>query len=71
MRIRRLTVRLPARLRGTAEHEARRIAQAVAERLDGEQPKQLRVDVSAPGASGHGLADAVGRRVAALGKGGR
>ena len=36
MRIRRMTIRLPARLRGTAEQEARHIAQAVTEQFQGE-----------------------------------
>ena len=70
MRIRRMTIRLPARLRGTAEQEARHIAQAVTEQFQGDAGKRVRIDVSAPGASGHGLAQAVGRRVAMLGKGG-
>lgn len=71
MRIRRMTIRLPARLRGTAEQDARRIAQAVAEQLQGDQPKRLSIDVSAQGASGHALAQVVGRSVSALRKGGR
>jgi hypothetical protein len=66
-----MTLRLPARLRGTAEHEARRIAQAVAERLGGDLPQRMSVDVKAEGTSGHALAQAVGRRVSTLGKGGR
>ncbi|MCB1800550.1 MAG: hypothetical protein KDI82_02570 [Gammaproteobacteria bacterium] len=69
MRIRRMTLRLPARLRGTAEQDARRIAQAVAEQLHGDQPGQLRVEVKTAGASGHGLAQAVGRQVAPLNRG--
>lgn len=71
MRIRRMTIRLPARLRGTAEHDARRIAQAVAERMGGDLPQRMSVDVKGQGASGHALAQAVGRRVSTLGKGGR
>ena len=71
MRIRRMTIRLPARLRGLAEHEARRIAQAVAERLGGDVPQRMSVDVKGQGTSGYALAQAVGRRVSTLNKGGR
>jgi acetyl-CoA carboxylase alpha subunit len=66
-----MTIRLPARLRGAAEHEARRIAQAVAERMRTDAPQRMSVAVKGQGTSGHALAQAVGRRVSTLGKGGR
>lgn len=69
MRIRRITVTLPARLAPVAEHEARRIAQAAAEQLSGAAPKTLRVELDGRGASGHGLAAMVGHGIASAGKG--
>lgn len=70
MRIRRLTIQLPARLRGSAEQEARRIAQELAERLSSDAPKRISVEVGGQGMSGHALAQAVGSRIPGRGKGG-
>ena len=69
MRIRRMTITLPPRLRRTAEREARLIAQEAAERLAKGAPDPVVVEVAGGGASGHALAAAVGRRLSVLGKG--
>ena len=57
MRIRRIRLVLPPRFRATAEHDARMIANALAERLaagDGTVPRQ--VTISGAGATGRALA---------------
>ena len=65
MRIRRMTLVLPSRLRGMAEHEARRIAEEAAARLATEAGgTNLHFEVSGNGLSGHALSAAVGRAVA-------
>jgi len=69
MRIRRMTVVMPARLRHTAAHEARRIAQAAAEQLIDGAPRKMQVDIEGRGQSGHGLAASVARGVARNAKG--
>lgn len=70
-RIRRMTVTLPPRLRGVAEHEARRIADAAAAELTKGAPQKLTVEVEGHGQRGHALASAVGGKLAAMGLGGR
>lgn len=74
-RIRRMTLTLPPRLRGVAEHEARRIAEAAAERIAagavGEAPRNVTVEIEGHGRRGHGLAQAVGGRLAQMGFGRR
>lgn len=65
MRIRRMTLVLPARLRGMAEHEARRIAEEAATRIGDSSGGPLRIEVTGNGLTGHALAGAVGRAVAA------
>ena len=69
MRIRRMTVVMPARLRHAAAHEARRIAQAAAEQLSHGAPSRMQVEIEGRGRSGHGLAASVARGVARQGKG--
>ena len=65
MRVRRMTLVLPARLRGMAEHEARRIAEEAAARLGDSTGGPMPIEVAGNGLSGHALAGAVGRAVAA------
>jgi len=66
MRINRMTVVLPARLRGTAEHEARRVAEEACARLSQETAAgHVRIEVTGNGLSGHALVGAVGRAIAA------
>ncbi|MEX2520671.1 MAG: hypothetical protein WD969_15210 [Paracoccaceae bacterium] len=67
MRIRRMTITLPPRLRGMAEHQARLIAQQAAERLAAGAPARIDVAVEGRGAAGHGLAEMVGGRLSAVG----
>jgi acetyl-CoA carboxylase alpha subunit len=71
MRIKRLTITLPNRLRGSAEQQARQIAQAVAEQVDTKTSHQLSVELDGHGASGPALANAVGSRLAATSRGRR
>jgi hypothetical protein len=59
-----MTLVLPARLRGMAEHEARRIAEEAAARLGDSPGGPMRIEVAGNGLSGHALAGAVGRAVA-------
>jgi hypothetical protein len=68
--IKRINLTLPPRLRHGAEHEARRIAEAAVAGLGDKAPSRIRVELNANGASGHGLAQAVARCVAARTKGG-
>lgn len=65
MRVRWMTLVLPARLRGMAEHEARRIAQEAAARLGDSSRGSMRIEVAGNGLSGHALSGAVGRAVGA------
>jgi hypothetical protein len=65
MRVRRMTLVLPARLRGMAEHEARRIAQEAAAWLGYSSRGSMRFEVAGKGLSGHALSGAVGRAVGA------
>jgi len=70
MRIKRMTVILPARLRHAAEHEARRIADEAAQQLVQHQGSaNLRIELPGQGLSGHALSAAVGRSLAAQNKG--
>ena len=69
MRIRRLTIRMPARLRRSAEHDARAIAQALAEQLGNDTPKRVVVDVDGRGATGQQLAGMAGAKLACLSRG--
>ena len=71
MRIRRLTLTLPSRLRPIAERDARLIAQAVAEKLGPDTPSKVELQIDGHGAQGHGLASMVGARLGALGLGRR
>ena len=71
MRIKRMTITLPARLARTAENQARLIAQAAAERLGDDSASNLRLDVEGRGASGYSLASNVAARLASLKQGGR
>lgn len=71
MRIHRMTLVLPARFGGAAQHEARRIAEAAAERLGQQSVGHVRIEVAGNGLSGHALAGAVGRAVATKSGGGR
>lgn len=66
MRIRRMTLVLPHRLRHMAEHEARRIAGEAAAELakGGEATGHLRVEVEGRGLSGPALSGAVARSLA-------
>jgi hypothetical protein len=61
MRIRRLRIALPARLRASAEPDGRLIAEAAAEHLLAQQggAGPRRVAVSGQGAAGHALATRV------------
>jgi hypothetical protein len=65
-----MTLTLPPRLRNVAEHEARRIAEAMAAKMGDKAPTRIRVELNGNGATGHGLAQAVARGVAARTKGG-
>ncbi len=68
MRLRRLTLTLPARMKDTAHHDARRIAEALARELHGRDAAPGRVTIAGHGQTGAALA----QRVAlALPKGGR
>ncbi len=68
MRIRRLTLALPARLKDTAHHDARLIAEALARELHSRDTVPDRVQIAGHGQTGAVLA----QRVAlALPKGGR
>ncbi|WP_111431114.1 hypothetical protein [Rhodobacteraceae bacterium DSL-40] len=66
MRIRRMTLVLPFRLRHMAEHEARRIAGEAAAELvkGGAATGHVRVDVQGRGLSGPALSGAVARSLA-------
>lgn len=65
MRIQRMTLVLPARLAGMAEHEARRIAEEAAANLSASSDmNRMRLEVAGKGLSGHALGAAVGRAVA-------
>jgi hypothetical protein len=66
--LRRLRLTLPAAMAGTAEHEARRIAEALAQRLHDNGGHASTVQLDRQGQSGAQLADRV---AAALPKGGR
>ena len=74
-RIRRMTITLPPRLRGVAEHEARRIAETAAERIvagaPGEGGQNVTVEIDGHGRRGHALAQAVGGGLAQMGFGRR
>lgn len=61
MRIRRMRLTLPARLKPVAAHEARRLAEAIAVDLAGQKPPApvLHATVPGSGLSGHALAAAV------------
>jgi hypothetical protein len=66
MRVKRMVLILPPRLRSVAEHEARRIAQESAAGLAlGPGGTSLRIDVPGRGLSGHALSAAVGQAMAA------
>lgn len=69
MRIARMTIVLPARLRHVAEPEARRIAEATATQLalGGHRGGDIRVELSGNGLSGHSLAAVTARSVAGVG----
>lgn len=69
MHIRRLTIRMPARLRRSAEHDARAIAQALAEQIGDNTPRRVVVDVDGRGATGQQLAGLAGQRLATLCRG--
>ncbi|MCJ9429317.1 hypothetical protein [Kordiimonas marina] len=60
MRVKRLTVRLPVRLKGTAHHDARRIGEAVAEALWKNGGQGGTITVPGHGQSGPALAVRVG-----------
>ena len=66
MRIRRLRLRLPPRLRATAQHDARLIANAVAEQLAGQSgaPPVRQLRLSGDGAPAQALAQRVRALVA-------
>ncbi|MDA5558502.1 hypothetical protein [Shimia sp. MMG029] len=66
--LRRLTVTLPASMKGTAAHEARRIAEAMAQKLyeNGGAERNLKIE-----SGGHSGAQLAERVAAALPKGGR
>lgn len=64
MRIRRLTLTLPPRLAGTAPHDARMIAQAIAEKLGPEASPRIALDLAGNGAPGAALAQQIGARIA-------
>ncbi|MBK0327771.1 hypothetical protein I5535_10750 [Rhodobacteraceae bacterium F11138] len=67
MRIHRLTLTLPARLKDTAHHDARRIAEALAQELHARDSAPDKIQISGQGQTGAVLA----QRVAlALPKGG-
>ena len=62
MRIRKMTVVLPPRLRGMAEHEARRIADEAAMQMQQAMPGgSLHIELKGNGLAGHALTAAVGR----------
>ena len=67
MRVRRMTVVLPARLRGVAEHEARRIAEEAAASLGAGAAAggHVRIEVAGSWRSGPALSGAVSRALAA------
>ncbi|MEM7271370.1 MAG: hypothetical protein AAF401_19215 [Pseudomonadota bacterium] len=71
MRIKRITVTLPPRLRHVAEREARLIAQQAAEQLGDNAPSHISVEMPSHGGAGHGLATQIGGRIGATAKGGR
>lgn len=71
MRITRMTLVLPPRLRYRAEHDARLIAQAAAEQLGAGPPSAIRVELDGQGATGHGLAAHVGSRIGTVCRGRR
>jgi len=65
MRIKRLTLRLPARLRHSAHLDARRIAQAIAEQINTESDvSQLTIEVSGDGQQSSELAYQAGQQAA-------
>lgn len=70
MHIKRMTLTLPPRLRHVAEHEARRIAEAAVTTMGDKTPSHIRVELNGNGATGHGLAQAVARGLAARTRGG-
>lgn len=63
MHIRRLTLTLPARMRGTAERDARLIAQGIAERLGPDAAPNLTLTLQGSGAPGHAVAQQVATRI--------
>lgn len=65
MRVKRMTITLPPRLRHLAEHEARLIAQQAAEQLarGGGQGGNIQVELPGNGLSGHSLAHSVARGI--------
>ena len=65
MQIKRLTLTLPSRFRNDAELQARLIAQTIAERLGGDIPNRLKIELNDNGSSHRSLADAVGTRLSA------
>ena len=65
MRIARMTIVLPPRLRHVAPHEARRIAEAAARQLvEGTTATNVRVELPGQKLTGHALSEAVARGVA-------
>lgn len=58
MKIRRITLRLPAHLRHTAEHDARAVAEAMARELAGREnpPATLQIDLRGQHQTGAALA---------------
>lgn len=70
MRIRRMTITLPPRLRPQAGSEARRIAEEAVRHLGNGSPASVRITVDGNGTSGHALAQTVGRGLANRSKGG-
>ncbi|MEM7505597.1 MAG: hypothetical protein AAF415_02540 [Pseudomonadota bacterium] len=64
MRIRRLKLTLPPRMKGTASQDARMIAQAIAEKLGPEAGQRISLDLQGNGAPGATLAQQIGARIA-------
>lgn len=60
MKIRRLTITLPSRLKHTAQHDARRIGEAVAEAVWNNGGKAEAVNLPGHGQEGYALSQRVG-----------
>ena len=75
MKIKRLTLTLPARFRASAEQDARRIAQEIAKQLNARTSNldaaNIAVTVNAQGIQGATLATAVGHHIVSTAKGNR